>query len=156
MGGRRVYLPGRRSRSYSVLRVNGQSYRTVWWDGDGVCFIDQNFLPFSFHIFRAAGWEICCDAIRTMQVRGAGAIGALAGYAMALAFRQAPEQGFADYVGHARAMIESTRPTARNLYHATERVFTAGMISRGNAIMEAEKVAGRDAEDSRKMTEHRS
>jgi S-methyl-5-thioribose-1-phosphate isomerase len=76
-----------------------------------------------------------------MIVRGAGAIGATAGYGMALAFLQSDSK---EYVEQARIELDATRPTARNLFYATERVFNAGIISPKLAIEEAKQIALED------------
>jgi len=86
-----------------------------------------------------------------MGVRGAGAIGAMAGFAMALAFIEVRSVNPLSFVRKARKEIELTRPTARNLFHATERVYNAGIISAGNAVAEALKIADKDADDSMKI-----
>ena len=119
-----------------------------------VFFIDQNLLPFTFSIGRAGTCRECCHAIRTMKVRGAGAIGAMAGYAMAQAFGEALGNHFNEFVLEAKKEIESTRPTARNLFHATEKVFDAGMVSLEMAFSEAAAIADKDAEDSRMIGEY--
>ena len=83
-----------------------------------------------------------------MRIRGAGAIGAAAGFAMAQAYIQGRKKENADYVENARKNIEATRPTARNLFYATEKVFYAGKVSIENAIIEAQHIADKDAHDS--------
>ena len=118
-----------------------------------VCYIDQNLLPFRFEIGRANGYPESCRAIREMSVRGAGAIGALAGYAMAQAFMCAPRNNPAAFISAAKEEIESTRPTARNLFYAVEKVFHAGLISPEQAVRTALEIADKDAEDSRKIGE---
>ena len=123
--------------------VNGEHYRTVWMDGSSVCLIEQNLLPFEFRIFRAPGYRDTCEAIVTMIVRGAGAIGATAGYAMAQAFIEGGDD--AGFIDTARRQIEATRPTAQNLFHAVERVYRAGLRSPDSAILEAQAVADEDA-----------
>ena len=50
--------------------------------------IDQNALPFEFKIFESETYQETCRAIITMITRGAGAIGAAAGFAMAQAFSE--------------------------------------------------------------------
>jgi methylthioribose-1-phosphate isomerase len=130
------------------VKVAGTDYRTVWMEGSSVFFIEQNLLPFEFRISEARTYPQCCTAIRTMQIRGAGAIGAMAGFAMALAFIEAPTVNSAGFLEKARREIESTRPTARNLFHATEKVFAAGIAGRDKAIIAAQEVADRDAADS--------
>lgn len=49
---------------------------------------------------------------------------------------------------NARNTIEATRPTARNLFYATEKVYEAGKQSIENAIIEAQHIADKDAHDS--------
>jgi methylthioribose-1-phosphate isomerase len=135
------------------LKVDGIDYRTVWMEGNSVYFIDQNFLPFQFKIGEAPSFRDSCEVIRTMSVRGAGAIGALAGFAMAQACAEANSVNYVSFITHARKEIEQTRPTARNLFYATEKVFNAGLVSPLNASKEAQKIAAKDAEDSLKIGE---
>jgi S-methyl-5-thioribose-1-phosphate isomerase len=135
------------------MKVNGQDYQTVWMNGTSVFFIEQNLLPFEFRIEEARTYLESCHAIRTMMVRGAGAIGAIAGFAMAQAALEAPDNGYLSFIGKARTEIESTRPTARNLFHAIEKVYDAAMISVTAAVEAAQQVAARDAADSRMIGE---
>jgi S-methyl-5-thioribose-1-phosphate isomerase len=130
------------------MEVNGRKYRTVWMEGSTVFLVEQNLLPFKFRIQELKTYSDCCNAITHMAVRGAGAIGAMAGFAMALAFTEAPSGDFLPFVTKARKEIEATRPTARNLFYATERVFDAGLISREAALEEAHLIADKDASDS--------
>jgi S-methyl-5-thioribose-1-phosphate isomerase len=138
------------------MKVNGTDYRTVWMEGTTVFFIEQNLLPFEFRIHEARTYLESCHAIRTMMVRGAGAIGAIAGFAMAQAAAEAPLNSYRDFIVKAKVEIESTRPTARNLFHAVEKVYAAAEISAGAASAEAQNVADRDASDSRKIGEYGS
>ena len=121
------------------MRVGEQHYRTVWLEGGTVKMIEQNRLPFSFQIHDCPDHRATCRAITTMIIRGAGAIGSAAGYAMAQAFLAG------DDAAQAKAAIEATRPTARNLFYAVERVFAAGLAGgAGLAVAEAEKIADED------------
>jgi S-methyl-5-thioribose-1-phosphate isomerase len=135
------------------MEVDGRNYRTVWMEGSAVFLIEQNLLPFKFSILKLNTYQECCQAITSMTIRGAGAIGAMAGFAMALAYLQAPSGDILPFVTNARAEIEATRPTARNLFYATERVFNAGLISRETAVEEAQRIADKDALDSRLIGE---
>ncbi len=130
------------------MKVDGKEYRTVWMEGSSVYMINQNLLPFKFEIFEAKKYFDTCFAITTMIVRGAGAIGATAGFAMAQACYEAPKEGRDEFLSHARFDIESTRPTASNLFYALKRVFKAGKQSNEAAINEAQKIAEEDAADS--------
>jgi methylthioribose-1-phosphate isomerase len=136
------------------MKVNGKDYRTVWMEGSQVFLIEQNLLPFEFKVFTANSYRETCHAIKTMIVRGAGAIGAAAGYAMTQAVLEASEKDFSEFILSAKIEIENTRPTAQNLFYAVERVYKAALISKELAVMEAMNIADEDAEASRKIGEY--
>jgi len=124
------------------MKVKGKDYRTVWMKDSSVFMIEQNLLPFRFEIVELKEYQQTCHAIKTMITRGAGAIGAAAGFAMAQAFLQRTDEKF---IKQAKSDIEATRPTARNLFYAVERVYLAGLTSLQNAITEAQAIADEDA-----------
>ncbi len=136
------------------MKVNNREYRTVWMEGNVVFMIEQNLLPFEFSIYEARTCLNTCHAIRTMIIRGAGAIGAAAGFAMAQAFLEAPRKEFTDHIERARKQIESTRPTARNLFYAVEKVYDAGRKSVAAAVEKAREIADADANDSRMIGQY--
>src|SRR4026208_1700925 len=70
------------------VKVGGEHFRTIWLHPTNervVQLIDQRFLPHRFVIEDVGTVEQMADAIREMHVRGAGLIGASAGYGMYLA-----------------------------------------------------------------------
>jgi methylthioribose-1-phosphate isomerase len=98
----------------------------VWIEpGDErVSIVDQTLLPFAFEVVRLATVDEVAEAIATMRIRGAGAIGAAAGYGMVLAARAAEgrdEAGYRAALEEAAATLTATRPTAVNLRWAVER-----------------------------------
>jgi methylthioribose-1-phosphate isomerase len=131
------------------MKVNGKDYRTVWMQEASVFMIDQNRLPWEFAIFRSDDYLTTCAAISDMTTRGAGAIGAAAGFAMAQAFLQAPVRYREKFVLKAKMDIEQTRPTARNLFYAVDLVFEAGKKSADAAMERAQEIAEKDMADSR-------
>lgn len=134
--------------------VNNKLYQTVWIEGTSVFMIQQNLLPFKFEIHECVTYWDTCMAITNMTIRGAGAIGAAAGYGMAQAFLQfRDDNDRAISIREARQDLENTRPTARNLFYAVDRVYKAGLISAENAMVEAQKVAQQDAADSKRIGE---
>lgn len=135
------------------MLVNDKMYQTVWIERTSVFMIQQNLLPFAFDIHECRTYFDTCMAITNMTIRGAGAIGAAAGYAMAQAFLQFRARDKALRIREAKQDIEDTRPTARNLFYAVERVYKAGLISPENAVVEAQKVAQKDAHDSKTIGE---
>ena len=117
------------------MRFAGHEYLTVRLEGTSVYMIDQNQLPFAFAIHKCFSCEDTCSAIRDMTVRGAGAIGAAAGFAMAQAYIAD------DDPLSAAERIKATRPTARDLFFAVDRVYSAGQISVQAAVDEAQRLA---------------
>ena len=104
------------------MRVNGVSYRTVWIEAGTVKLIDQRKLPFQFEIVSLPTYRETAAAIKEMTVRGAGAIGVAAGYAMAQAALQAGDGIVDEEMARAASVVRATRPTARNLFYAVDRV----------------------------------
>lgn len=136
------------------MKVNQKQYKTVWIQDKRVCLIEQNRLPFDFQIFESDDYRQTCHAIKTMVVRGAGAIGVTAGYAMLQAVWQAPKPGYKAFLEKARKEIENTRPTAQNLFYATKKVFDAALLSAQAAEKTAAALAEEDMQASLKIGEY--
>jgi len=88
------------------------------WDAESweLLLIDQLKLPHSEEWLRFRTPEAVAEAIRKMIVRGAPAIGITAAYGVALAARQGAA------LGPAIALLRATRPTAKNLFWALDRM----------------------------------
>jgi len=136
------------------MLVNDKSYQTVWMEGSSVFMIQQNLLPFKFEVQECKTYWDTCMAITDMVVRGAGAIGAAAGFAMAQAFLASRSKDKAFLIREARQDIESTRPTAKSLFYAIDRVYKAGLFSPENAVSEAQRIAFEDVNDSKAIGEY--
>jgi methylthioribose-1-phosphate isomerase len=120
--------------------VNGKAYRTVWMEGAAVRLINQLLLPHAFEIVDLPDHRATAVAIRDMWVRGAGAIGAAAGYAMAqVALEASDGAGFSAYVQQGAATIRGTRPTAQDLFYAVNKVLAA--IESAPDVAEARQAA---------------
>jgi len=104
-----------------------------------VQLIDQRFLPHRFVIEDVSTVAQMATAIREMHVRGAGLIGATAGYGMYLATIEAAGSpavaGFDRHLTDAAAQLKATRPTAVNLAWAVERQLTS--IAKGKSEVRA-------------------
>jgi methylthioribose-1-phosphate isomerase len=99
--------------------------RTVFWQDGQVCLIDQRKLPDSFEIARYQTYTQVAEAIQTMVVRGAPAIGAAAAFGMALAaYQSAAQDRDALYADLQRAgeVLRKARPTAVNLSWAVAQM----------------------------------
>ena len=80
------------------MKVNGKDFRTVWMDGNEIKLINQTLLPHKFEIYTCKNHEETANAIKTMIVRGAGAIGATAAYGVAQAALEVNEDNSNDYI----------------------------------------------------------
>jgi methylthioribose-1-phosphate isomerase len=138
------------------VNVRGQHYRTIWPKGGDervIQLIDQRFLPHQFVIEEVRTVAEMAAAIREMHVRGAGLIGATAGYGMYLAT-------FENDLVAAAAQLKATRPTAVNLAWAIERQLrnidaaNTDEEKRRVAFQTAREIADEDAEHCRKIGEH--
>jgi methylthioribose-1-phosphate isomerase len=138
------------------VNVRGQHYRTIWpkpGDERVIQLIDQRFLPHQFVVEEVRTVAEMAAAIREMHVRGAGLIGAAAGYGMYLAT-------FEPDLMAAAEQLKATRPTAVNLGWAIERQLKSiaeaksGEERQRIAFQTARKIADEDAEYCRRIGEH--
>ncbi|HHX63304.1 MAG TPA: S-methyl-5-thioribose-1-phosphate isomerase [Chloroflexi bacterium] len=108
------------------MQVEGVPYRTVWMEGRTVRMVNQSLIPHRFEIIDLPTHRETAHAIQTMIVRGAGAIGAAAGYGMAQVVLEAPDgPEFDRYVEQGAETLRRTRPTAQDLFYAINRVLEA-------------------------------
>ena len=104
------------------MNIDGKPFRTVWALDYRVQIIDQRQLPFHCVTEDLATVDQVATAITDMHVRGAGCIGATAGYGMWIAAQEAAESP--DPLSRLDALatqLLETRPTAVNLRWAVER-----------------------------------
>ena len=140
------------------MRVHGTHYRTIWMDGACVRLIDQNRLPFELLVVDCPTHRETAACIRDMTVRGAPALGAAGAFAMAQAFAEALAADPWPYAREARARIESTRPTARDLFAGVEHAWAAAEAAPGSpadaALAAAQAFAEASVESCRRLGEH--
>jgi len=99
--------------------------QTLEWTDSGVRFIDQTKLPTEETYVTCKTYEQVADAIRTMIVRGAPAIGVAAAMGIALGVKDSKAESVAELkkeLDHICDVIGKTRPTAVNLFWAIERM----------------------------------
>ncbi len=99
--------------------------KTVEWTEEGVRLLDQTKLPTEETYVVCSTYDEVADAIRTMVVRGAPAIGVTAAMGIALGARDADGDHVAEFRRNFEEICETmagTRPTAVNLFWAIERM----------------------------------
>ena len=117
--------------------------RALVWDRGTLKLLDQSVLPHQTRVVACATADEVADAIRTMKVRGAPAIGAAAAYGLVLAAQTAAAADppmLRAHLDAAARMLLGTRPTAVNLRWAVERMLAvAGRVAwrSGGDLVEA-------------------
>jgi len=99
--------------------------KTVEWTAEGVSLIDQRQLPRKEEYVLCRSAEEVAEAIRTMVVRGAPAIGVTAAMGIALGIQKAPARTPQDLKAELSRICDTlaaTRPTAVNLFWAIGRM----------------------------------
>ncbi len=115
--------------------MTASSIYPVTWQHDRVLLIDQTRLPGEFHHIQIANYHQMAEAIKTMIVRGAPAIGVAAAYGVYLGARDI----YTEEVGEFLPLLENvaeelrhTRPTAVNLFWAIREMLKTAYGSGDN------------------------
>jgi methylthioribose-1-phosphate isomerase len=130
---------------------------TVYWTDEGVVMIDQTKLPSEENWVTCRSYKEVADAIRTMIIRGAPAIGVAAVMGVALGVSQANGGNLDTEFDAICNELASTRPTAVNLFWGIERMKRLYTTVRGQSreqirerlIAEAKLVREEDIEINR-------
>lgn len=145
------------------MKINGTPYRTIWPDKNDpqtIRIIDQRHLPHNFVIEELKTVDDFATAIKDMHVRGAGLIGASAGFGMYCAALNAPDDRFDSFVRDAANKLIATRPTATNLSWAVNKQLEemekedTPEAKRARAFSCAVQIADEDADFCRRIGEH--
>jgi methylthioribose-1-phosphate isomerase len=135
--------------------------RTVFWEKDKLNVIDQRRLPGSLVFISFLDHRAVAQAITDMAVRGAPAIGAAAGFGMALAGFQSTSSSIPALIDDLKAAartLQSARPTAVNLPWALDRILNMVASFKGSpeelkqlVLDEAQRIADEDVEINKRM-----
>ncbi len=140
--------------------------RTVFWDDETghVKMIDQRLLPGEFIVNTYDDYRKLGQAITDMVVRGAPAIGAAAGFGLALAAQASNASdptALRAELKNASEVLHSARPTAVNLGWALKRILriAAGVDGSANEVRrvvlaEAKRIADEDVAINQRMAAH--
>ena len=113
---------------------------TIEWREGSVRLIDQRRLPEELVMLECSTVEELCDAISTLAIRGAPALGAAGAMGVALA------AATGEPAGAAAARLKATRPTAVNLAWGVDRALAAP-----DPAAEALRIAEEDVERNRRI-----
>jgi len=134
--------------------------RTVEWKNDSVVMIDQTKLPNELVFVKYTDYNDVANAIRTLVVRGAPAIGVSGAFGMALAALQSSSEsldGLLSDLEKAKKILFETRPTAINLSWGLEKIMEVAKQGktvseiRDAIITKAKQMAEEDINTNKKM-----
>jgi methylthioribose-1-phosphate isomerase len=126
--------------------------RPVLYDeeGDLVRLLDQRLLPAREEWLSLDGPEKVGDAIRSLAVRGAPAIGVAAAYGLAMAARRGADAARLRQIGE---MLAGARPTAVNLAWAVRRMLQRAALGPAALLAEAHAIRDEDEAGCRRIGE---
>jgi len=101
------------------MKIEGNEYRTIWFENNLVKIIDQTKLPHKFIIKDLKTVQDAINAIKNMEVRGAPLIGGTAAYGIVLAIQENDDQ---EFIKKSAENLILSRPTAINLKWAVDRM----------------------------------
>jgi methylthioribose-1-phosphate isomerase len=133
--------------------------RTIEWRNGTVITIDQTRLPHETITLEIKTIDAMAEAIRSMRIRGAPLLGAAAAFGLALTAYHSKANSKTELLAeleNSAKTLKSTRPTAVNLFWATDRILSRARGFSGNAeelkslvVREAQRIADEDAEANR-------
>lgn len=114
--------------------------KTMEWQHNALEILDQTRLPVEISFIKCHTYQRVGEAIKKLEVRGAPAIGAAAGFAMVLGWQQLMAEAKSNLTAFAAVRDEliTARPTAVNLAWAANKLYN-----------EAEKLAGQGADSNK-------
>lgn len=116
-----------------------QQLLTINWENDKLILLDQTVLPNEIVYKEYTDLESVWEAIRTMVVRGAPAIGVTAAYGVYLGIKDAPETSFDSFwavMKEGTDYLATSRPTAVNLFWAIDRMKDVAYANRDKSVPE--------------------
>ena len=138
------------------------SVKPIEWRSNGVKILDQTRLPQEEVYLELNSYQDIASAITELKIRGAPAIGVAGAYAIALGaleIESSSKEGFLKKFHQVSQTIAGTRPTARNLFQAIERmnkVAEAGTEVeeiKSELVQEAARIHAEEAEATRKLSQ---
>ena len=121
----------------------------ISWEGNKVRIIDQTKLPEKLSYLYIGDLKILWKAIKTLQVRGAPALGAAASLGVYLGIKDSQARNFSTFTKELDRVIRylgSSRPTARNLFWGLERMASIAIKNKYRNISAIKKIIFAEAQ----------
>jgi len=145
--------------------TNHSSLKTVEWKDNKVIMIDRTKLPNKLEFVEFSDYNDVANAIRTLVVRGAPAIGVSGAFGLALAAQQSNATTKNDLLSDldkARTILFETRPTAINLKWGLDKIIQVAKDGdtveqiKESVVNTAKKMADEDIQINMTMGKHGS
>jgi len=134
-----------------MKNVMFMTLKTVEWKDNSVIMIDQTKLPNVLEYVTYTDYNQVADAIRTLVIRGAPAIGVSGAFGLALAALQSnatEKNELISYMERAKKILFETRPTAVNLVWGLEKIMKVA-----NEAITVQEIKNNVVEYAKKMAE---
>ncbi len=116
---------------------------TISWDNGRIKLIDQTKLPIEVKYIHCSDVKCVWDAIKTLKVRGAPAIGIAGAFGVVIGIQETGAKSFKEFEKELNQVIDylaTSRPTAVNLFWALERMKEAALSNSHKSISELKQV----------------
>ncbi len=123
--------------------------KTICWHNNKIKIIDQTKLPLKLEYLYIDNLGSLWQAIKSLKVRGAPAIGAAGALGVVLGARDSKAKDFAVFNKHLGGIIKfiaSSRPTARNLFWALERMQSVANANREKPVRVIKELLFKEAD----------
>jgi len=121
---------------------------TIKWHKNSIRIIDQTKLPEKLSYVYCRNIKSLWNAIKTLQVRGAPAIGVAAAFGTYLGIKDSKQKSYANFKKHLDSVtkyLATSRPTAVNLFWALKRMESAVSNNKDKNIKELKNILFREA-----------
>ncbi len=136
--------------------------KAIEWLGNKVRILDQTQLPWKEVYLELSDYQSIASAIVELKIRGAPAIGIAGAYAMALGalkIKSTVREKFLEKLRGVSQTLAGTRPTAKNLFRAIDRIMQVAEAGKdieqikAALVNEAIKIEAEEAEATRKLSQ---
>jgi methylthioribose-1-phosphate isomerase len=124
--------------------------KTIAWQDNGIKIIDQTKLPLRLEYIYIKDIKSLVEAIKKMRIRGAPVLGVAAGLGVYLGIKDSKAKNFSQFVKELDKVIKYialSRPTAKNLFWALERIKKVVLKNRDKSLSLIKKLIFKEAQN---------
>ena len=116
---------------------------TIAWDNGRIKLINQTKLPSELEYIYCSDVECIWDAIKTLKVRGAPAIGIAGALGVVIGIQNSKAENFEEFekeLNEVTGYLATSRPTAVNLFWALDRMKKTALSNRSRSVPDLKKL----------------